>query len=85
MFLVSTLDKNPVSISFKTSDEDYLSFLEKEGCESAPYLGRYKWIHLDDISRFSKSELEELVSNSYSLIASNLSKKIQKELGLNLW
>jgi len=48
----------------------------------APYLARYKWIHVDDIGRFSASEWQEILKTSYLLVASKLPAKQRKELGI---
>lgn len=82
MYLITTPDANPINASVKVSDEKFDHFLEKEGVRSAPYLGRYKWIEIDDINRFSVCEWETLVKEAHQLIAAKLSVKKRKELGI---
>lgn len=81
MYFISTPDANPINASVKVSDEKFDDFLEKEGVRKAPYLGRYKWIEIDDISRFSVCEWESILTEAHQLIASKLSAKKRKELG----
>lgn len=80
MFLVTAPDNVPVSASFKTSDEDFEMLPNRPGFIPAPYMARNKWIFVDDISRFSKKDWEKYLQSSYSLIASKLSLRLQKEI-----
>lgn len=82
MFLVVGLDKNPVSASFKVNPEDFERMSSQAGFTPAPYLARYKWVALDNISRLPAQEWEQHVQVSYRLVAEKLPKKVQKELGL---
>lgn len=82
MFLVTSPDSVPVSASFKVSDEEFDELSQKPGFIPAPYLARYKWVHLDDIKRLSKKQWEYYVQQSYHLISSKLPAKIKKQIGL---
>lgn len=82
MFLITSPDESPVSASFKTSDELFVTISEKPGCKPSPYMARYKWIFIDDISRLSLNEWKKILILSHQLIAEKLTKKLQKELGL---
>jgi predicted DNA-binding protein (MmcQ/YjbR family) len=81
MYFITTPDANPINASVKVSDEDFDDYLEKEGVRKAPYLGRYKWIEIDDIHRFSVCEWESILSEAHQLIETKLSAKKRKELG----
>ena len=81
MFLVTAPDALPHSASFKVSDEDFADLTSKEGFIPAPYLSRYKWVHVDDINRLNKKQWEYYIKQSYQLIASKLPAKTKKELG----
>lgn len=80
MFLVTAPDNVPVSATFKTSDGDFETLPNRQGFIPAPYLARNKWIFVDDIKRFSKKEWEKYLKLSYSIIASKLPNRIQKEI-----
>lgn len=82
MFLITTPDANPINASVKVSKEKFDDFLEKEGVRIAPYLGRYKWIEIDDIHRFSVCEWEAILSEAHHLVAAKLSVKKRKEIGI---
>ncbi|MCE3258989.1 MAG: hypothetical protein K0S12_630 [Bacteroidetes bacterium] len=82
MFLVTSPESVPVSASFKVSDEEFDELSSKKGFMPAPYLARYKWVHVDDIKRLSKKQWEHYAKQSYELIAGKLPAKIKKTLGL---
>lgn len=82
MFLVTSPDAIPHSASFKVSDEEFEELSQQEGFKPAPYLARYKWVHLDDINRLSKIKWEYYAEQSYRLISCKLPAKIRKKIGL---
>lgn len=82
MFLVTSPDSVPPSASFKVAEEDFETLAAREGFMPAPYLARYKWVHLDDISRLSCREWEQHLTTSYRLVADKLPKKVRQALGL---
>lgn len=82
MYLITSPDEVPINASFKVSDEKFDEFTSLPGCEIAPYLGRYKWVRIDDISRFTSSQWKEILKDSHHLIAEKLPSKKKKELGL---
>ena len=82
MFLVTSPDSVPISASFKVLEEEYEEVLSKEGFYFNVYLGRYKWVSLDDINRLSGKQWEYYIRKSYELIASKLPVKVKKQIGL---
>jgi predicted DNA-binding protein (MmcQ/YjbR family) len=80
MFLVTVLESNPASASFKVSDEDFELLQEKPGLKPAPYMARHKWIYVNDISRLSDNEWKYYVQQSYNLVKAKLPKKLQATL-----
>jgi predicted DNA-binding protein (MmcQ/YjbR family) len=81
MFLVTSPDGVPPSASFKVPEEAFEELAAREGFMPAPYMARYKWVHLDDINRLSPREWEKHILASYRLIADKLPKKTRKDLG----
>ncbi len=75
MFLVTSPDNYPVTASFKVSENDFEIMCGREGFMPAPYLARYKWVHVDDISRLNLSEWERYAQQSYQLIYEKLPAK----------
>jgi predicted DNA-binding protein (MmcQ/YjbR family) len=82
MFIITSPSEVPVSASFKVSDEEFEKLSAKEGFMPAPYLARYKWILVDDISRLSKKQWQFYARSAYELVSAKLPAKTKKELGL---
>lgn len=80
MYLVTAPDAVPISASIKVSDSNFDSLTQREGIIPAPYLARYKWVHLDNIERLSQQEWEKLIPEAYELIFDKLSGKLKKEI-----
>lgn len=78
MYFITAPDKVPHSASFKVTDELFDEYCERDGFMHAPYLARYKWIYVDDISRISKREWKQIISQSYNLIYNKLPAKAKK-------
>ncbi len=62
-------------IFLKCSPERFAELLEREGAHPAPYMGRYKWIGLEELDTLGNRELEELIRQSYDMIAAKVAKK----------
>jgi len=77
-------DKRP-AFTFKTSELNYDFLRNKEGYRPAPYLASrgMKWIQQFDGSDDLDEELTYYLQESYRIVSLGLTKKKQKELGLN--
>ena len=77
-------DKVP-AFTFKTSELNYDFLSNKEGYRPAPYLASrgMKWIQQFDGSKELDEELTYYFQKSYRIVSLGLTKKKQKELGLN--
>lgn len=82
MYLVLGPDEFPVSASFKVKEEAFEEISNRYGFKPAPYLARYKWVHLSDIGLISKEEWQHFAKQSYDLVCQKLSAKIKRELGM---
>lgn len=80
MFFVVSLENIPTTASFKVADEDFERLTAQPGFSPAPYLGRYKWVQVDDITRLTQKQWDEYIEKSYAAIASKLPKKVKSEL-----
>lgn len=80
-FLFTHPDGVPPSASFKVPDEDFEQVSSKEGLEPQPYIGRYKWVLVRNISSLTVKEWEFYITQSYALIAAKLPAKMKKEIG----
>lgn len=86
VFAVGGWDKeNGEAYSFKTSDLDFDILKDEPGYRPAPYLASrgFKWIQLYAVTEQNKNHLKNHLEDSHRLVSLGLSKKKQKELGLN--
>jgi len=72
-------------ITFKVSDIAYELLQDRSGLRPAPYLASrgMKWIQHYADPGLSDGELKEYLAQSHRIVSLNLTKKKQKELGLN--
>lgn len=73
------------AFTFKTSELDFEILKDQPGCQPAPYLASrgLKWIQRYDDSGMGDNELKEYLMDSHRIVSLGLTKKKQKELGLN--
>lgn len=79
MFVVTGADSMG-GLSFKCTPEKFEELIEREGIDPAAYVGRYKWVHIDDLKAVTTTELKELVEKSYQLVFDKLPSKVKKSL-----
>ncbi|MDQ7049627.1 MAG: MmcQ/YjbR family DNA-binding protein [Enterobacterales bacterium] len=81
--------KQGAAVTFKTSEQNYYFLSHKQGYCPAPYFANrgMKWIQRydlsSDLSTIEKEELFYYLKESYRIVYLGLTKKKQKELGLN--
>lgn len=77
-------DKQP-AFTFKTSDNNFEFLKMAEGYRPAPYMASrgMKWIQMYESHQGNDDDLIYYLKESYRLVSLGLSKKKQKELGLN--
>lgn len=71
-------------ITFKTTDMAFHILKEQPGLRPAPYLASrgMSWIQHHTEPGLTNAELEHYLRQSHALAAQNLTKKLQRELGL---
>lgn len=69
------------SVCFKCSPEKFDELRELEGAGPAPYVGRYKWILLSRSNLLPSPELENLIRESYSMVAAKAPKQGHSKKG----
>ncbi|GGY75057.1 hypothetical protein GCM10011613_20680 [Cellvibrio zantedeschiae] len=74
------------AFSFKTSNLNFEILKEEPGYRPAPYLASrgMKWIQMYESVRDNDGELQKYLESSYRIVASSLTKKKQKELGISI-
>jgi predicted DNA-binding protein (MmcQ/YjbR family) len=76
IFAIVGLD-NP-RLCFKCAPETFAELIEREDIHPAPYVGRYKWVMLDQLGAVGWPELRELIQQSYEMVAAKAPKKKAK-------
>ncbi|HYG49703.1 MAG TPA: MmcQ/YjbR family DNA-binding protein [Flavobacteriales bacterium] len=75
MFCVTGIE-GPLKVSFKVKDEEFHDMAARPHIVPAPYVARYKWVLVEEPHALNAKEWEHYVSQSYSLVKENLSKKV---------
>jgi predicted DNA-binding protein (MmcQ/YjbR family) len=83
MFCVVGLDQSPTSASFKVTDEEFDEMSSRPGFKPAPYVAKYKWVYIEDITKMRKTEWKKYIEQSYALVKAKLPAKVKKKLGLD--
>jgi predicted DNA-binding protein (MmcQ/YjbR family) len=73
IFVMLGLD-NP-RLCFKCTSETFAELIEREDIRPAPYVGRYQWVMLDRLDAVRWDELEELIRQSYEMVAAKAGGK----------
>lgn len=84
MFCVLGLDRIPTSASFKVTDEEFEEMSTRTGFKPAPYVAKYKWVWVEDISIMTLQEWKKYLRQSYELVKAKLPPKMKKQLGLDV-
>jgi len=74
-----------LAVSYKVSDNNFDVLKDQDRFRPAPYLASrgMKWIQQYDISSDFEEELKYYIDESHRIVSLGLTKKKQKELGLN--
>jgi len=75
IFVTLSLGAVPQSLCFKCTPESFTQLCELEGVRPAPYVGRYKWVLLERLDVLRKDELEDLIRQSYEMVAQKSEQK----------
>ena len=73
------------AFTFKTSDLNFNILKDEAGFRPAPYMASrgMKWIQQYESNKESDEDLRDYLKESHRLVSLGLTKKRQKELGLN--
>jgi predicted DNA-binding protein (MmcQ/YjbR family) len=80
MFAVASLDVTPTRVSFKCTPQKFAELVEQEDITPAAYMARIHWVTLHRLDALDEQETKELIRESYGMVWSKLTKKLQKEL-----
>lgn len=82
MFCVVALNQSPTTASFKVTNEEFDEMCDRDGFKPAPYVAKYKWVWIDNISKMNKAEWKKYIKQSYDLVKVKLTAKIKNQLGI---
>ena len=77
-----TLEKILEHVVFKSGETSFEVLTALEGVKQAPYFAKRQWVCVAPDAALSAEEVEAYLRRSYRLIGSNLTKKLQRELGI---
>jgi predicted DNA-binding protein (MmcQ/YjbR family) len=82
MFCVLNLEpeRDETLLSFKVTDDEFVTLQEIEGIVPAPYMAKNKWVALEELNVLPAEELKRLLRTSYELVFAKLPKKEQAKL-----
>ncbi len=72
MFAVLGLDRQ--RLTFKCTPETFAELIEHQDIRPSPYLGRHNWVMLDRLNALPAHELEDLIRQSYEMVAAKAPK-----------
>ncbi len=78
-------DEGKPAFTFKVSELSFEILRDQPGLKPASYLASrgMKWIQHYNNSSMSDAELKDYIEDSHRIVSLGLTKKLQKELGLN--
>lgn len=62
-------------LCFKCIPDTFAELIEREDIRPAPYVGRYKWVMLDRLNALRDDKLEELIRQSYEMVAAKAPRR----------
>jgi predicted DNA-binding protein (MmcQ/YjbR family) len=80
IFATMSLASVPPTLCFKCAPEEFAELCEQEGIRPAPYVGRYKWVLLERLDVLDSKELEDLIRQSYEMVAGKREGKAKKKV-----
>ena len=85
VFAIGGWDDGAPAFTFKTSEISYEMLKEQVGLRPAPYFASrgMKWIQHFGAPGLTDNELKDYFRQSYRLVTLGLTKKVQRELGLD--
>jgi predicted DNA-binding protein (MmcQ/YjbR family) len=69
-------------IGFKVDPLIFDSLVGRDGIVPAPYMAKHSWVSVTDRKQVPVATLRDLLTDAHRLVASKLSRKMRRELGL---
>jgi predicted DNA-binding protein (MmcQ/YjbR family) len=81
IFAMVALGAVPQKICFKCTPESFAELVEREDIIAAPHFGRYKWVLLERLDVLRRTELEDLIRQSYEMVMAKANPSGQQGRG----
>jgi predicted DNA-binding protein (MmcQ/YjbR family) len=75
-------DSAGTNLSFKASDIAFEALTQNRRAAPNKYLARAKWVSMDDLAKEDAAEVADWIRSAHRIVASGLSKRMQRELGV---
>jgi predicted DNA-binding protein (MmcQ/YjbR family) len=70
----------PLTVLFKVLPEEFVELTDREGVVPAPYMARNHWVLVEIPGALSEKEWRHYIRQSYELVFSGLTKKLQQQI-----
>ncbi len=80
MYAIVQLEPGKYWISFKCTEEDFNSLIDRPGVVPAPYLARAHWVAFEHDAQIPAREVEKLIRLAYQTVFAKLPKKLRDQL-----
>jgi len=68
--------------TFQAAPETFALLVQQPGIRPAPYAARFHWVSVRNPKALPRKALEELIEESYQMVAAKLPRKVRKKLEL---
>ena len=68
--------------TFKTTPETFALLTQQPGMRPASYAARLHWVAVRDAKALPRPALQDLIEESYQLVAAKLPRKVRNKLGI---
>ncbi len=82
IFCIIDINRYPTTASFKVTDEEFDEMCDRKGFKPAPYVAKYKWVLIEDVTKMNKTDWKKYIKQSYDLVKAKLPNKIKKQIGI---
>jgi len=69
-------------IAFKCSELSFVILTAIEGIRQAPYFAKRQWVSVGCSAELPETDLQGYITQSHQIVAKGLTKKLQRELGI---
>ncbi len=71
-------------LAFKVSEESFEILTSLQGVSQAPYFAKRKWVSVNAETELTAVDIEEYLVRSYRTVSGGLTRKLRRELGIDV-